>query len=93
MSLSIEGIALSDRKMRLLKILRQDNGFLQNSSVEISSSEWAKLSGISHDSALRDLMDLVEKGILKKTKAKGRSTRYRLVGIFSQDEKKEFIYK
>ena len=93
MSLSIEGIALSDRKMRLLKILRQDNGFLQNSSVEISSSEWAKLSGISHDSALRDLMDLVEKGILKKTKAKGRSTRYRLVGISSQDEKKEFIYK
>lgn len=88
MSLSIEGIALSDRKMRLLKILRQDNGFLQNSSVEISSSEWAKLSGISHDSALRDLTDLVEKGILKKTKAKGRSTRYRLVGISSQDEKK-----
>lgn len=93
MSLSIEGIALSDRKMRLLKILRQDNGFLQNSSVEISSSEWAKISGISHDSALRDLTDLVEKGILKKTKAKGRSTRYRLVGISSQDEKKEFIYK
>ncbi len=93
MSLSIEGIALSDRKMRLLKILRQDNGFLQNSSVEISSSEWAKLSGITHDSALRDLTDLVEKGILKKTKAKGRSTRYRLVGISSQDEKKEFIYK
>lgn len=79
MSLSIEGIALSNREMQLVKILRQgEESPTSGKTVETSSSEWAKLAEISHDSALRDLQDMVQKGVLEKTGKGGRGTRYRL---------------
>lgn len=53
------------------------NNKLKNSG-EVSSSEWAALAGISHDSALRDLQDMVQKGVLEKASKGGRGTRYRL---------------
>lgn len=44
----------------------------------ITSSNWAKITNTSVDTAIRDINDLVEKGILQKGPAGGRSTRYSL---------------
>ncbi|MGY3037278.1 Fic family protein [Bradyrhizobium sp. USDA 4354] len=46
---------------------------------KLTSSKWAKLTRTSQDTALRDIEDLVAKGILVKDAAGGRSTSYSLV--------------
>lgn len=45
---------------------------------KLTSSKWAKITQCSQDTALRDILDLVEKGILVKETAGGRSTSYAL---------------
>lgn len=45
---------------------------------KLTSSKWAKITKCSQDTALRDILDLVEKGILTKDSAGGRSTCYLL---------------
>ena len=42
----------------------------------IASSGWAAMTGCSRETALRDINDLVARGILAKSGAGGRSTRY-----------------
>jgi len=49
---------------------------------KLTSSKWAKITKCSQDTALRDILDLVEKGILIKGSAGGRSTGYLLNGAF-----------
>jgi Fic family protein len=44
----------------------------------LTSSKWAKISKCSADTALRDIQDLINKGILKKSASGGRSTNYEL---------------
>ncbi len=46
---------------------------------KLTSSKWAKLAKCSQDTALRDILELVEHGILVKDPAGGRSTSYSLV--------------
>jgi Fic family protein len=46
---------------------------------KLTSSKWAKITMCSTDTALRDIKDLIEKGILKKEEAGGRSAYYTLV--------------
>jgi Fic family protein len=46
---------------------------------KLTSSKWAQLSKTSQDTALRDIDDLVAKGVLAKDSAGGRSTSYSLV--------------
>ena len=46
---------------------------------KLQSSKWAKITKTSSDTALRDIKDLVEKGILRKTDEGGRSVNYELV--------------
>lgn len=45
---------------------------------KLTSSKWAKITKCSADTALRDIQDLVHKGMLKKDVAGGRSTSYEL---------------
>ncbi len=45
---------------------------------KLKSSKWAKMTKCSADTALRDIKDLVDKGILKQEKSGGRSTNYEL---------------
>lgn len=54
---------------------RMQEGFFGS----LSSSKWAKMTKCSQDTATRDINDLVEKGILRKSAAGGRSTSYELV--------------
>ena len=45
---------------------------------KLTSSKWAKVARCSQDTALRDILELVEKGVLVKDSAGGRSTSYLL---------------
>ncbi len=67
------GIALNERQVKLI------NRLLDGFEGKLTSSKWAALAKCSPDSALRDINDLIERGILKKTEAGGRSTSYELV--------------
>ncbi|KGB21578.1 hypothetical protein AtDm6_2733 [Acetobacter tropicalis] len=55
------------------------NRLLDGFEGKLTSSKWAKLAKTSPDTALRDINDLVERGILNKEAAGGRSTSYVLV--------------
>lgn len=45
---------------------------------KLKSSKWAKIAKSSPDTALRDIKDLIEKGILRREQQGGRSTNYEL---------------
>lgn len=67
--------AINDRQRKLLNILM--DGF----DGKLTSSKWAKIAKCSKDSAVRDINDLIEKAILQKEAAGGRSTNYELIGM------------
>jgi Fic family protein len=46
---------------------------------KLTSSKWAKIAKCSQDTALRDIDDLVQRGVLEKEPGGGRSTSYKLV--------------
>jgi Fic family protein len=45
---------------------------------KLKTSKWAKLAKCSQDTALRDIKDLIDRGILQQEKQGGRSTNYEL---------------
>lgn len=54
------------------------NKLLDGFDGKLKTSKWAKITKCSSDTALRDIKDLVEKGILKQEESGGRSTNYEL---------------
>jgi Fic family protein len=66
---------LNERQRSMIKRLL--NGF----EGKLTSSKWAKLEKCSQDTALRDIEDLIRKGVLAKDSAGGRSTSYSLAKI------------
>ncbi|MDR3133629.1 MAG: Fic family protein [Prevotellaceae bacterium] len=52
------------------------NKLLDGFEGKLQSSKWAKITHCSQDTALRDIKDLMEKGILKQDLQSGRSTSY-----------------
>jgi Fic family protein len=57
------------------------NRLLDGFEGKLTTSKWAKLGKTSPDTALRDINDLVTRGILKKDESGGRSTSYSLIPI------------
>jgi Fic family protein len=55
------------------------NKMFDNFYGKLTSSKWSKMTKCSTDTALRDIKDLIEKGILKQDDAGGRSTNYELI--------------
>jgi Fic family protein len=55
------------------------NRLLDGFEGKLTSSKWAAIEKCSPDTALRDIADLVERGILTKDAGGGRSTSYSLV--------------
>jgi Fic family protein len=55
------------------------NRLLDGFEGKLTSSKWATIEKCSPDTALRDIADLVEQGILTKDAGGGRSTSYSLV--------------
>ncbi|MSO99766.1 MAG: Fic family protein [Acetobacteraceae bacterium] len=54
------------------------NRLLNGFEGKLTSSKWALLTKCSQDTALRDIDDLVGRGVLNKDPARGRSTSYSL---------------
>lgn len=48
---------------------------------KLTTSKWAKITKTSTDTALRDIKDLMEKGILQQEEAGGRSVNYSLIKL------------
>ena len=54
------------------------NKLLDGFEGKLSSSKWAKIAKCSQDTALRDILNLIEQGALTKDPGGGRSTSYSL---------------
>jgi len=55
------------------------NKLLEDFEGKLQTSKWAKIVKTSTDTALRDIKDLIEKGILKQTLEGGRNVNYELM--------------
>ena len=64
---------LNERQIKVL------NRLLDGFEGKLTTSKWAKLAKCSQDTAYRDILDLVDRGALKKDSGGGRSTSYSLV--------------
>ncbi len=62
---------------RQVKVL---NRLLDGFEGRLTSSRWARMNHCSQDTANRDIRDLVERSILVRSQAGGRSTSYELSG-------------
>lgn len=67
-----ENTPLNERQRLIL------NKLLDGFEGKLKSSKWAKIAKCSPDTALRDIKDLMEKGILRQEQQGGRSTNYEL---------------
>jgi Fic family protein len=54
------------------------NKLFDNFEGKLQTSKWAKIAKTSTDTALRDIKDLIEKGILKQTDDGGRNVNYEI---------------
>lgn len=54
------------------------NKLLDDFDGKLTTSKWGKICKCSQDTALRDIQNLIEKGILQKEKSGGRSTNYEI---------------
>ena len=72
---ALKGAALNDRQSRLINRLM--DGFDGN----LTTAKWAKIAKCSHDTALRDIQDLIEKGFLVQNAGGSRSTSYSLPSV------------
>lgn len=67
-----EGHATSFNERQRLMINKLFSGFIG----KLTTSKWAQIAKCSQDTALRDIQDLIDRGVLIKEEAGGRSTRY-----------------
>jgi Fic family protein len=65
-------ISLNERQVKIL------NKLLDGFDGKLTSSKWAAIAKCSPDTALRDINDLLTRGVLHKLDAGGRSTHYEL---------------
>ena len=71
-----DNTTINERQRTILNMLF--DGF----DGKLKTSKWARITRVSSDTALRDIKDLLEKGILQETQEGGRSTNYELAEIF-----------
>ncbi|HYC85047.1 MAG TPA: Fic family protein [Chryseosolibacter sp.] len=67
---SHQGVSLNERQRKML------NKLMDGFEGKLTSSKWAEVAKCSPDTALRDIQDLIVKGILEKEEGGGRSTSY-----------------
>jgi Fic family protein len=71
----IKDVPINERQRAVL------NRLLDGFEGKLNTSKWATLTKVSTDTALRDITDLVDKGILQKDVGGGRSTSYSLTSM------------
>lgn len=69
------GTPMNERQVKLL------NRLLDGFEGNLTSSKWAAIGRCSADTALRDINDLLARGVLRKSEAGGRSTSYELTAL------------
>jgi len=67
-----ENTTINQRQRTVLNMLF--DGF----DGKLQTSKWAKITKVSTDTALRDIKDLIEKGILQETNEGGRNANYEI---------------
>jgi len=67
----VAGTPMNERQVKLL------NSLLDGFEGKLTS-KWAAIAKCSPDTALRDITDLLERSVLRKSEAGGRSTSYEL---------------
>ena len=63
---------MNERQIKLL------NQLLDGFDGKLTTSKWAAIAKCSQDSALRDINELLERGVLMRSEASGRSTSYEI---------------
>ena len=66
-------VSMNERQIKMVNL------FWDGFDGKLTSSKWAKITKCSPDTALRDIQDLITKGLFRKTDEGGRSTNYELV--------------
>ena len=66
------GVSLNERQRRVI------NRLLDGYDGRLTTTRWSAMTGCSQDTALRDITELMELGILARSAAGGRSTSYAL---------------
>lgn len=69
---SIAEVALNERQRKMINLL------LDGFKGKLTTSKWAKIAKCSQDTAYRDILDLIARGIVVKNQEGGRSTNYLL---------------
>lgn len=69
------GSSFNDRQIKLL------NRLLDGFDGKLTTGKWASIARCSPDSALRDITDLLGRGVLARSHAGGRSTSYELKAL------------
>ena len=72
---TLRDVPLNDRQRLVI------NRLLDGFEGKLTTSKWATLTKSSQDTALRDIQQLVERGVLIRNPAGGRSTSYSLVAV------------
>ncbi|TGN97489.1 Fic family protein [Burkholderia sp. USMB20] len=67
------GLAMNERQVKVM------NRLLDGFEGKLTTSKWAALAKCSQDTALRDIEQLVARGVLHRSSSGGRSTSYELV--------------
>ncbi|MCA8063456.1 Fic family protein [Burkholderia sp. AU38729] len=69
------GFAMNERQVKVM------NRLLDGFEGKLTSTKWAALAKCSQDTALRDITELVEHGVLRRSSSGGRSTSYELMPV------------
>ncbi|HIE1652872.1 TPA: Fic family protein [Burkholderia cenocepacia] len=67
------GVAMNERQIKVM------NRLLDGPEGKLTTTKWAALAKCSQDTALRDITELVERGMLRRSSSGGRSTSYERV--------------
>ena len=67
---SIHQLALNERQIKIINLI------LDGFDGKLTAEKWAKITKCSHATALRDITDLIAKGVLEKNGCGGRSAGY-----------------
>ncbi len=71
----LRDVPLNDRQRLVI------NRLLEGFEGKLTTSKWAVLTKSSQDTALRDIQQLVERGVLMRNEGGGRSTSYSLAAL------------
>lgn len=69
----VAGTPMNARQVKLV------NRLLDGFEGKLTTGKWSAIAKCSADTALRDITELVERGVLRKSAAGGRSTSYELI--------------